>query len=43
MGQIYDNNSIQQFVDEQILQMQHKLNVCNTQCRSQTLTCSSTL
>jgi hypothetical protein len=43
MVQIYDNNSIQQFVNEQIFQMQHRLNVCNTQCLSQTSSCPSTL
>ena len=38
-----DNNTIQRFVDEQIFQIQHRLNVCKTQCLSQTSSCPSTL
>lgn len=38
-----DHNLIRQFVTEQIFQIQHRLNVCHTQCRSQTITCPSTL
>ena len=38
-----DNNTIQQFVDEQIFQIQHRLNVCKTQCHSQISSCPSTL
>ena len=43
MIQTYDNNLIQRFVDEQIFQMQHRLNVCITECRSQRSSCPSTL
>lgn len=38
-----DNNAVQQFVDEQIFQIQHRLNVCTTQCLSQTSSCPPTL
>ena len=43
IGQTYDNNAMQQFLDEQIFQIQHRLNVCHSQCRAQALTCPSTL
>ncbi len=43
MVQICDNNLIQQFVDEQIIQMQHRLNVCKSQYLAQTSSCPSTL
>ena len=38
-----NHNLLKQFVDEQIFQIQHRLNGCKTQCRSQTLSCPSSL
>ena len=38
-----NNDLLKQFVDEQIFQIQHRLNTCQTECRSSTSSCPSTL
>ena len=38
-----NNSSPKLFVDEQVFQIQHRLNTCQTQCESQNLSCPLTL
>ena len=38
-----NHNLLKQFVDEQIFQIQHRLNTCQTECRSSASSCPSTL
>ena len=41
--QTSNNDLLKQFVDEQIFQIQHRLNTCKTQCDSQNSSCPLTL